>query len=136
MAVDKKGFSMIELIVVGIVVAILAAMALPMMTGSVDRAKRAEAVAALGAIRTAERLYSAEHSNVYIAVAATEWGAGGPLAAYIRDTDLNGRYFTSSCYVVAIAPFLITCTGADSTQVAGQGLGVITMNINGDVVGY
>ena len=57
----KKGFTLIELLVVIIIVGILAAVAIPMMRTNVERAHGTEGVAALGAIRSAMRIYEAEH---------------------------------------------------------------------------
>lgn len=48
-----KGFTLIELLVVIAVLGILAGIAVPRLTGVTDRAKKSEAVAALGSIKTA-----------------------------------------------------------------------------------
>lgn len=54
---------MVELMVVVIIVAILAAAAMPLYTANVKRAIRSEAVATLGAIRSAEKIYKAEYGG-------------------------------------------------------------------------
>ena len=96
----KKGFTLVELIVVVIIVAILAAAAIPMMSGNIANAKRAEGVAACGAIRTAERCVKAETGN-YVAFASGAW-SGTALNNYLRRGDLNGKYYNDICFSVVL----------------------------------
>lgn len=51
---NRKGFTLLELIVVLIVLAVLVAIALPQYLSFVERGRSAEAIAAIGAIKTAE----------------------------------------------------------------------------------
>ncbi len=60
---NQKGFTLVELMIVVIIVGILAAVAIPMYQGATERAKASEAVAALGTIRGALRVYFAEHGT-------------------------------------------------------------------------
>jgi prepilin-type N-terminal cleavage/methylation domain-containing protein len=53
----KKGFTMVELLVVLIILAILVAVAAPMYFANADRARASEAVAGMGTIRSALRDY-------------------------------------------------------------------------------
>ncbi|MGB2806252.1 MAG: prepilin-type N-terminal cleavage/methylation domain-containing protein, partial [Sedimentisphaerales bacterium] len=57
----RKGFTLIELMVVIFIVGILAAVAIPIMRGRIDSAKWSEGRAAAGSIRTAARAFCAEH---------------------------------------------------------------------------
>ncbi len=61
---NKKGFTMIELLVVLIIVAILVAVAAPLYLTNVKRSRMSEAVATMGLIRQAERDYKVNH-NAY-----------------------------------------------------------------------
>ena len=83
-----RGFTLIEVMVVIIIVALLAAVIIPIMRGRVDSAKWSEGRAMAGTIKTAIKAYYAER------------GVGAPEPAYadmgIADGDLEGKYFKYS----------------------------------------
>jgi prepilin-type N-terminal cleavage/methylation domain-containing protein len=60
---EKQGFTLIELMTVVIIVGILAAVAVPLYRGQVKKAIASEGAALVGSVRTAERIYYAEHDN-------------------------------------------------------------------------
>ena len=97
----KKGFTLIDLIIVVIIVGILAAISAPMMSMNIKKAKAAEAMAALGAIRTAERLYYADKS-AYVVFTGNLNGVAG-INTYLSNTDINGKYFNVNAYSVNAA---------------------------------
>jgi len=57
----RKGFTLVELMVVVLIVTILAAVAMPLLSGRIDSSKWSEANAGAGTIRTAVRAYFAEN---------------------------------------------------------------------------
>ena len=95
---NKRGFTLIELIIVVIIIGILAAIAAPMMQGNVNRAKASEALAAMGAIRTAERLYYVDQ-NSYIVISGNLDGTA--LNSYLKNADVLGTYFSVGDYSVS-----------------------------------
>ena len=58
----KKGFTLIEVLIVVIILGILATLAVPQFTRMIARARMAEAWAGLGAVRTAQSVYWMESS--------------------------------------------------------------------------
>ena len=60
----RKGFTLLELLMVVIIIAILAAVALPRFINVTERAQGAQALSYLGVIRSSQLRYVAEH-NLY-----------------------------------------------------------------------
>jgi type IV pilus assembly protein PilA len=104
---SRKGFTLIELMVVIFIVGILAAVAIPIMRGRIDAAKWSEGRSAAGSIRTAIRSTIAEKGNLYGFAANVKTLADLGFAA----GDLTGKYFSEDCY-----SFTITDSADADTQ--------------------
>ncbi len=76
MVQNKKGFTLIELMIVVAIIGILAAVAIPNFIRYQLKAKTAEAKINIGAIRVLEEAYAAEQ-NEYLGCASTPAGAPG-----------------------------------------------------------
>jgi len=133
---NQRGFTLVELMIVVIIVGILAAVAIPMYQGATERAKASEAVAALGTIRGAMRVYFAEHGT-YVNANFTDGDQvtnGGVLD--VSDNDLLGRYFSTECYTfdgdATANAFTIECDGANSTATNAAEVADIVRTINED----
>ena len=108
----QKGFSMIELLVVLLIIGILAAIAAPMFLSSADKAKASEAVAGIGSIRSAERIYAMQHGGGFVLpiTDGTVYFQGSAGSNTSLGIDLrNAKYFSPKAYTVA------TASGADAS---------------------
>ena len=136
----RKGFTLIELLIVIIIVGVLAAVSVPMMQANVEKAKKTEAISALGSIRTAERLHYAE--NKAYANVANFGAASHALDSYITGVDLDGRYFINACYSVdnageaTMGGFRGLCNSANSGTAESNGLSNVIMYGNGQYSGF
>ena len=120
----QLGFTLIELLIVVIIVAVLAAVGVPLLRGNVERAKMTEADAGLGTIRTALRAEFAEKGS-FPSLTNIK-----PVAAVIgiKDGDLTGRYFEDDDYAIttdtAASPqtYCIKVTGDTAAGAAVTGI--------------
>ena len=93
----KKGFTLIELMVVVLIVGILGAVAIPVLRARVDNGKWTEGKAGIGSIVTALRAYGAETKS-----ATTSLSELGFISS-----DLHGTYFVIGDYTIVAANYTI-----------------------------
>ena len=113
----KKGFTLIELMVVILIVGILAAAAIPLMKGRIDSAKWAEANATAGTVKSAVRVYFAESGDTTLAGTLDDATIQGLLG--FDTADLTGTYFDPADYEITD----ITDNGIAEVTVTGDGVG-------------
>ncbi|MBW7990272.1 MAG: type II secretion system protein [Planctomycetes bacterium] len=109
---ERRGFTLIELMVVILIVGILAAVAVPILRGRIEQAKWSEGAASAGATKTAIRAYYAEDPILCAALAGSTVAACEVTLGF-QAGDLTGRYFTSAQFTI--------------TSIDGQGNAVITV---------
>jgi len=129
---SRKGFTLIELMVVVLIVGILAAVAIPILRGRIDAAKWSEGKAMLGTIATAIRAYHADKGPDGTPPTAIV-GTGNTALGFLA-TDLNGTYFLNGCFAITTAvvmdplSFTITCTAASGTGAHPTYPATVTLN--------
>jgi prepilin-type N-terminal cleavage/methylation domain-containing protein len=129
----KAGFTLVELMVVAIIVAILAAVAIPLMSANKTRAAATEAEAGLGTMRSALRAMYAETDSYIVKPGGGALGTGSATnIPGMRPSDLNGKYFQDGNYsITAIAATTYTLQATGSTNALVSGV-TITLNQAGD----
>ncbi len=119
----KKGFTLVELMVVVIIVGILASVAVPIYRANIKKAMASEGAALLGSVLTAQRIYYAEH-NTYTTT-KSELGV---------DT-IGNKYFTD--YTISSADangFVASTTGTGGA--AGVTVTMTYTNAAGATISY
>lgn len=135
----RKGFTLVELMVVVLIVGVLAAVAIPLLTGRISQARWSEACAGAGTIRTAVRTYFAENPTAAQALSGKMNVAATQNALGITTTDLTGTYFVPGDYnidsVSATGMAAITVTGSNAavsgTSYTMSAAGVWSKNSSG-----
>ena len=115
---NQSAFTLIELLVVVIIVAILAAVGVPLLSANVKRARATEAETGLGAIRTGLRAYFAEFGTY---VGATMPLIGLNVVSASNNDDLGGQFFDDNDYAfqaLGTSTFCISVTGGLGTDEA------------------
>ena len=117
---SKKGFTLVELMIVVVIVGILASVAVPMYRTNVKKAMASEGVALMGTVRTAQRVYFAEHQTYCASANVADLGV---------DTSGN-KYFASFSITTATgAAFTATTTGTgDASSIT------VTIDQDGTIV--
>lgn len=125
----KAGFTLVELMMVAIIVAILAAVAIPLMVGSKNRAIATEAQTGLGTVRHALDVYKVQYGAYPVSEQGKDLNQITVLT--VKPGDLDGKYFRTDGYVlttVTASNFLITATGY-TNGAAGK---TVTMDERGE----
>jgi prepilin-type N-terminal cleavage/methylation domain-containing protein len=111
----KKGFTLIELMVVILIVGILAAASIPLMQGRIDKAKWSEACAMAGTIRSAVRVAYVEDSSATLTGSLGDETLRDTLG--FNETDLTGTYFSPGDFEI--------------TDVSDTGIATVTASSDG-----
>ncbi len=104
---SNKGFSLIELLIVVIIITILASVALPAYEKVTERARVAEAKSILGSLRSAQIRYSGQNSDYSTSVANLDITLPN-----VAGTVSQGKYFNFT----AVSGGAVT----DATAIVGR----------------
>ncbi|MFN0149511.1 MAG: type IV pilin protein [bacterium] len=104
---SKAGFTMIEMMIVVIIVGVLAAIAIPIYSGYVKKARVSEATARIGDLFTAAKAFAIENED---GTAGADWPATISTAGFFGD-DSPSTNFTYTLAGVDDGALTITATG-------------------------
>ena len=93
---NKKGFTLVELMVVIVIIGVLAAVAIPKMMAATNKAKAGEGPQILRSIASMEAAFKAENDTYIDAAASTKGEATGAWKGLGFDQNPFSRYFTFS----------------------------------------
>lgn len=110
MSKNRRGFTLIELMIVVAVIAILAAIALPSFLGQVRKSRRADAQATIQQIALKEERFRADNPGY----SSTWTDLGGNPNTY------NGAFYTWAIVTTAAAPPTYTLTATATGGQAGD----------------
>ena len=97
----RKGFTLIELMVVILIVAILAAVAIPILRGRIQSAKWSEGAAIAGTVKVAAKVAFAENAANALTMAGTSVDEPNTLIQLgFQIDDLTGTYFDATCFTI------------------------------------
>ncbi len=110
----RRGFTVIELMVVILIVGILTAATVPMVRGRLDSAKWTEAQHGAGSIKAAVRTYITDKGVNYTGYSEIEGSLGPSGSIYsslnFTSTGLDGSYFNQKDYTISnVNPANATC---------------------------
>ena len=91
---ERRGFTLVELMVVVVIVALLAALLIPVLTARIEAAKWSEGKSGAGTIATALRAYVIER----VELENQEVTGLTDISRFMNPADLTGKYFTSEDY--------------------------------------
>jgi prepilin-type N-terminal cleavage/methylation domain-containing protein len=90
---SRKGFTLIELMVVVLIVAVLAAILIPLLTARLEAARWSEGKSGAGTIATNIRAMYAEQGEDFVVSTVT--------TNYVNTQDMRGKYFSIGDYTIS-----------------------------------
>jgi type IV pilus assembly protein PilE len=105
----QAGFTLIEVMIVVAIIAILAAIAVPIYTDYIRRGRIPEATSNLSSQRVKMEQWFQDNQSYYKSSTNTDCGVAVP----------TGTYFTYTCVASSAAKYVVTATGITGTMLAG-----------------
>ncbi|MFC1667274.1 type IV pilin protein [Candidatus Omnitrophota bacterium] len=115
---NRKGFTLVEVLIVVIIIGILAAIGIPQFADTIEKAKGSEAKAGLGHIQTGEKVYCVE--NEFYTTNLTD-----------LDITVSQKYWSFAVTTPSSVTYTATATRSGGVR-AGQ---TVTMDQTGVISG-
>ncbi|MGE0433449.1 MAG: type IV pilin protein [Planctomycetota bacterium] len=133
----NRGFTLVELAIVIVIAGILAAVAIPIYQGAIERAKWAEGKSNAGAIMAPLKVSVAEQSGAFPAAAVIGASAINYSFLALTPADYDSSNFLNSAFtctnVVPGPPATWQISVASGTTAGGPQVGIYVLNNDGTV---
>lgn len=133
---SNSGFTLIELMIAAVIVAILAAVALPAYNGQIRKSRRADAVASISQYQQAQERWRANEVTYATQAQATASTTANPAGLGLSSTSTNG-YYTIAVTNPTASTYTVTATAvAGTTQANDTGCTVLDVSVANGTVTY
>lgn len=126
---NRKGFTMIELMVVVVIVGVLAAIAIPIYGKYIKNARVTEATGRLGEVITACKAWAQEHQD---ASGTPQWPAATTSSfdyVDLSDSELFSYSITSSAGDADTSPLVVEADGRSGLKMDGVNISITVPDI-------
>lgn len=124
----KRGFTLLELIIVIIIIGVLATLGFTQYSRLIEKSRGAEARTVLGSIRTMGAAYRLEHGNAVANFSANDAGIGGA-TDQIPSGCTGTHYFSYAITATSGDTLTVTATRCTGSGKAPQGPSANTLTL-------
>ena len=130
-SIGSKGFTLLEVLIVLVILAVLAGLAIPLYSATSEKARKAEALSTLSALRQSAVRFYAIDGKYPTALSAMDFQPAATAAG--TTTDAAGQKI-HWYYSVSTATAGFTATATRNTVDGGDGSSTVTINNTGAVL--
>ena len=130
MPVNKKGFTLIELLVVVLIIGILASIAIPQYFKVVEKARVAEAMSVISAVKSAEERYLAKGGAYTSDFTQLDILYPGMSAASVTTKFFTGIVNAPAAGCASGPCYVMTVTRQIGSSTVAQRYGLYSLNVN------